>query len=1088
MHLRTALIAGAAGLFNGLLAGCALDTPAPRIDNATPGLVCLSDDLEETFVIRGQNLGPAVVGALGDAPRLSGPEVTLTAARGLDGGDGSGLSITLSEGDPRLSVASAERLDVSLDRFLGLEAGRFDLRVTAGGADPRVLADALAVVGAPTELAVSPADVCQSEGETTLVIEGSGLLQVNGEPVTITLGDDTVTPDALEGCVPLPQDPSVEVCERATLTVSPSALSTGVYGLVLANPAPADCEESAPIALAVRSPPTVSVVTPDEVCDTGTVLQVEGVRLVADMQATVGGVALGPVDFIDSRAVQVVVPDGALPPGIHDLSLTSEGGCDAALAEAVTVRVPPVTFAVDPPFAPEGRSMQVLASLAGVFDEITDVTLLDEAGAAVTPTWTWDPEQPDRVQVTLPDTLHTGPWQVVVDQGADCPGTPSATVEVLAASDLPLASVEPAQAWRFSPTAIEVSLTDPLPTGATGLEPGARAWLVDPTGARPPARVYATEARSETLLAGIVPEGLDTGDLDLLVLNPDGTAGLLEAALEIVTLEPPVIRSVTPGTLENRGAPELTLQGAGFRDPTVELVCRDGAIETTLSTTPVSSTYSAAVVIPDVASLNQAVCVVRLENADGASARFSAVSVTNPAQNLFPWQVGPTLNTARRAPAAAAGRTSSVRRWLYAIGGDAGDPSSALTSIEVAPVGVYGDLGAWRPQPRSLPVPRTLAGIVRIADFLYLVGGSDHSAPVPSTLRAHILDPLSAPFFESIALTPADAGLAPGTWSYRVSATFAADDATNPGGEGLAADLVVITVPDTGDDWAVTLSWAPVPDAVGYRIYRAPDAGAVPGLDEVLLAESTTASFTDTGGAVDPAIGPLREGDLGEWATVERLVIPRASMCVTVADDPFPDPHVVYLYAAGGTDTTGQPRHLIEVLPVTIEGPGRQTLGSWQILPTRLSQARTRCGAMTLDATWHSVVEPGESWVFFAGGVANSGPVGTVDAFYVDERGALVSDGTTRSMTPARAGFAAASASNFLYAFGGQQDTPSAGGASAELEPSRIPNVRNWNSLSTGLSAPRHLPGSTQESAVLFVVGGETDTDAASDNVDWTNF
>ena len=50
-----------------------------------------------------------------------------------------------------------------------------------------------------------------------------------------------------------------------------------------------------------------------------------------------------------------------------------------------------------------------------------------------------------------------------------------------------------------------------------------------------------------------------------------------------------------------------------------------------------------------------------------------------------------------------------MSRWVYAIGGDDGDPTGALRSIEVAPVGVYGDLGDWQVHPRELPEARTLA-------------------------------------------------------------------------------------------------------------------------------------------------------------------------------------------------------------------------------------------------------------------------------------------------------------------------------------------------------------------------------------------
>ena len=51
-----------------------------------------------------------------------------------------------------------------------------------------------------------------------------------------------------------------------------------------------------------------------------------------------------------------------------------------------------------------------------------------------------------------------------------------------------------------------------------------------------------------------------------------------------------------------------------------------------------------------------------------------------------------------------------------------------------------------------------------------------------------------------------------------------------------------------------------------------------------------------------------------------------------------------------------------------------------------------------------------------------------------------------------------------------------------------LPDLANWNSLGTSMSEPRYLPGSAQESAVIFVIGGETTSASASTSTDYTNF
>ena len=84
-------------------------------------------------------------------------------------------------------------------------------------------------------------------------------------------------------------------------------------------------------------------------------------------------------------------------------------------------------------------------------------------------------------------------------------------------------------------------------------------------------------------------------------------------------------------------------------------------------------------------------------------------------------------------------------------------------------------------------------------------------------------------------------------------------------------------------------------------------------------------------------------------------------------------------------------------------------------------------------------------------------------------------------MSPARSGFGFASASDYLYAFGGQGGAPSGGGVSAELTAGTLPEVHNWNSLGISLTEDRHLPGSAQESSVIFMLGGQTSTADATE-------
>jgi hypothetical protein len=153
-----------------------------------------------------------------------------------------------------------------------------------------------------------------------------------------------------------------------------------------------------------------------------------------------------------------------------------------------------------------------------------------------------------------------------------------------------------------------------------------------------------------------------------------------------------------------------------------------------------------------------------------------------------------------------------------------------------------------------------------------------------------------------------------------------------------------------------------------------------------------------------------------------------------------------------------------------------------------LSRARSRCGGYTADSSLHPAVPEGETWVYFAGGETTSKTTGVVDAGRVEEGGELVNWQTVDSMSPARSGFGVASASDFLYAFGGTQGEASASGVSGELQGDDLPEVDNWNSLGISMSASRVLPGSAQESAVIFVVGGADESGDALSSTDVTNF
>ena len=116
-----------------------------------------------------------------------------------------------------------------------------------------------------------------------------------------------------------------------------------------------------------------------------------------------------------------------------------------------------------------------------------------------------------------------------------------------------------------------------------------------------------------------------------------------------------------------------------------------------------------------------------------------------------------------------------------------------------------------------------------------------------------------------------------GFYFYRVSALFAANDASNPGGESLPGDYLSIRFPKNVAALDATLTWPPVAGAVKYRLYRTKTAGDKASLLQVLAevpapADPTaTVTYKDIGAAPISTGTPMPDGSLGVWHQVGTL-------------------------------------------------------------------------------------------------------------------------------------------------------------------------------------------------------------------------
>lgn len=780
------------------------------------------------------------------------------------------------------------------------------------------------------------------------------------------------------------------------------------------------------------------------------------------------------VSWVSQKELRFIVrSDLGLSAGVYDVVVTNPDGSKASGNVRITVLAEgPLVFWSDPAIAFNGISTQGTIYGSGL-GEISTVALRESDTLAETEV-DFQPlgMRNNRLQATVPIGTAVGTYDVVVRTAGGCAAELIRGLQVTDTVDLTVSTIDPSFGWTERPTPVTI----------TGEEFGQvpRAYLNpdQPSSNTVASALSSIALVSPELLTAVVPQKLPAGLYDLIVVNPDGRVGLLDKAFTVTSDDPPLVSSVSPNYLDNSAAQTVTIAGSNFRDATVTASCRaaDGA-ETSLDGTVTNgSTDTSLEVSLPVDTLTQGtVCVIRVTNSDGSYFDFSAIGISNPASNLNEFIAAPDLITARRAPAVTAGRATQSARFIYTIGGDDGAASSAMTSVETAPIDIFGVPGDWYEQPVPLPGARSLAGVVSVGKFLYLVGGNDGNGPTSSVLRAQILDPLEAPIINDVTARRSekgvDEGVAAGVWYYRVSAVMADDDDANPGGETLASDPIGVSLPAELDGTLVlTLYWDEIAGAKGYRVYRSPTGTET--IDGVrLLAEvsgGSTLSYTDSTGATqDEPPRPL--GATGEWAQMPDLAEAREAAGVAVAQDPE-SAGDFHIFAIGGQGASSLSS--VERLTVTIDAGGRQTVAKWAAA-AEISSARSELSAFAVSHVEAAQVPAGVTYLYAGGGAGAGTMASDVDVAEVTAGGVLAW-ASTGAMKPARSGYAGLPGAGFLFAFGGAQSMSSDGIASAEIDPGDVPQLINWNNEGVRLITERYLAGSAEESAFIYVVGGTT--------------
>lgn len=1056
--------------------------PAPTVTDISPDLVCPGKQVTIT------GTGFLTVDGATSVVTLGSDTLSATAS------DCSALS------GPTEAVESCATLTVTIPA--GAQGGLQKLKVQnptpAGCSSTEV---EIYVATPPVLTGLAPPDICTALTSTALTLTGSGLLVVNGQAPTLTVGGSSFTATASNCAAVSGLKQPLQVCTTLSFTIAQGALSAGQHSVSVTNPAPADCGSSS-LTLEVVPPPTIASVTPTKICVGGGTLAIVGTGFRTGATVTLNGLPADSV-VVTSTTISAVFNSASLSVGgPYTVEVKNPDGCSAQKSAAVTVVPGPQLFFVDPPVVYNGINTQVTLHGSGFTGGVQSVGIRP-AGSSTTPvalTFTTDAAKPNQVQATVPKATAAGTYDIVLEDQTTCDAVLQGGLKVVSQVTLQLLAINPPFGWTQSATAVTITADSSV---GGGLQPVPRLYLNPTTGTQAAALVSVAFLDAGRVTA-IAPKGLAVGTYDLIAVNPDGGVGLLAAAFKVNQLAPPVLLAITPGSIANITGQSVKVSGQDFRTPTAVLRCLDLGSNLETNVTPVVNGFSSTLVdlVVDGSMFpNGAICVVRITNGDDQSyGDLSSLVITNSAQNLTWFKSGPAMNAARRALVAASNRATLAARFLYAIGGDSGSTSTTLASVEVAPVDIFGQASNYFTQSYPLVTARSYAGVATVGRCIYVAGGINGASPLASVERACVLDPSDRPEIVDLDLkVSSTGGLGDGLWYYQVSAVMPTSHWSNPGGETLPSEPFPLLLPKlTSKQIEVTLHWSIVTGATGYRIYRSPTAGAAADALQLIASVSgnATTSYSDTGVAAQSA-QPLRLGATGKWHTLAAsLTTPRQGPGVAIAPDPGDTTGTKFnLYVMGGlSQSAALTDH--EWLSITIGSDGSQAVGTFVSGGTvQMAQARWQMALFSVGNAEASYVPTPDHYLYAGGGVAQNGStmVGTVEAFKVQAGGALAAPVTVDAMQPSRAGYGHAAASNFLFVFGGNKAKPdntatsikicSGPGSQCSGGP---PDLENWNNASGHMVLMRYLLATTIESGFIHILGGQTSTEAATITTEYT--
>lgn len=651
----------------------------------------------------------------------------------------------------------------------------------------------------------------------------------------------------------------------------------------------------------------------------------------------------------------------------------------------------------------------------------------------------------------------------------------------------------------FACTCARTTVTIVVAGGELVSTPSAELGGSGATSATPTALEWVAFVDDQTMTA-VVPAGVAQGSYDVVIVNPpsDGRIGVLEAGFKVVALPVPTVLAVMPSRGDTQTETSVSIYGSDFRDPVkIELIdATETVVHTIASETPVSATRIDTTLPTQ--SLPTGAYLVRVTNGDeGTFYTFAGFLVTNPSANLQVFAQDSPLTTGRRLLAGAVTSDDLGNRFIYAIGGDAGQAGAVLDTLELSQLSRFGVLGQWRVQRNRLQTPRVGASAVAFSIFdlaapfvpkktyVYVTGGLDDHGNVLGTVeRAVTLASSQAPRITAIEGQTGAGSLALGTWYYKVAAVLDASNTDNPGGETLASDAAVVTLPAGAG--AVTLRWDAVTAdgkaAVGYRIYRTDEVDGR-SQQEHRIAEVTEPPYTD-GGEPPGMVEPLLPGDTGMFVTLsEEMLTPRWGHQAVVVRDETRRRSVLILGGSSTKSLTGASLLAsLEAAAVDEADGSIEAFGNAGM--TAMGTARAFFAAAVETSDNVSTFAPSSSRLWVAGGLDGSGtPLDDLEDAGFDSSGTGAwNSQSNRKTGQAAAGMMILIANDKLFTLGGANSGTAAPVFGDVRVGGRDIDFQADGSITTSLNAtgnkplsPRALGVAVVGSGFFYMIGGTSD-------------